>query len=94
MKATHITAKTANASPPPRSSIPIRMATPLSTWKTPMATEPATPMAMATMADRSLNQPTARVSMLSPKTHLIGALIRFGQPLRNPKYAITRAVMP
>ena len=48
-------------------------------------TEPPSPMAMATMASRSLSQPMSRVIALLPKTWISGALTRVGQSRRKLK---------
>jgi hypothetical protein len=50
-----------------------------------MATEPPSPMAMATIASRSLSQPTPRVRRFDPNTLMIGALTRLAQPRRKLK---------
>ena len=52
---------------------------------TPIAIEPPTPIAMATVANRSLSQLTGRVTRLWPKVARIGAPMSPGTPRRKPK---------
>ena len=57
-----------------------------------MAIEPPTPIAMATIASRLLNQLTALVNRLAPNIFVIGEPTSVGQPLRKLKYAIVSPV--
>ena len=64
---------------------PNKVSIPSFTWNTPIAIDPPTPIAMARIVSKLLNQLKESVSRFFPKVSIIAAPIKLGHPRRNPK---------